>query len=133
MKILAALGLVLASSTPLPATPTADMSVDIVGFNSAVHTPGTDLSVSLELTNPSSEAVTARVSLGVQSSVPIARATLTEWMDGSDLFLSQVATEDLELQPGTRTYSVTVDAVSIPWGNTMDSWGPRGLEASTLR
>lgn len=128
MKILAALALGLAAVVPLENDPGV-LDIDITGFDTPIHEAGSDLSVDLQITNPSSTSVESRIDLGLGSTVPPSRTALASWLTDAEKDFSELVTEELTLRPGTHTYTIEVPAASIPWGHTVGTWGPRGIEA----
>ena len=109
----------------------AVIKADIVRIDPPVHKPGTPVQITVDVMNPGAQREDVTFNLSVQASVPFSRPAMAEWLSHSG---PQPATQALHTQKGqlgantTTTVTMTIPPEAIRWGNTIESWGPRGIQ-----
>lgn len=123
--------LLLGLIPPAAAQPDGDVEIEITDIP-AVHTPGENLPVTVTVHNDGPALEDIPLDLTVQASVPRYRSTVASWI-ADDSVGSQMLTLErrtVDLQSGETLIDIDVSSDVLTWGNTMSSWGPRGLQAS---
>lgn len=127
MKIagLAALALVLVP--PLPAQPDVDPEVEFVSVE-PVTEAGSNTRAEIRVSHPGNGG-TYEVTVRAETSVPVAREAMSEWLaEDSTSDTTVLYSEQVELGGGDTRLNLELATGDQPWGYSLESWGPRGLE-----
>lgn len=127
MKVagLAALALVLV--LPLPAEPDVDPEVEFVSVE-PVTEAGSNTRAEIRVSHPGNGG-TYEVTVRAETSVPVAREAMSEWLAGESTSETTVLySEQVELGGGDTRLNLELATGDQSWGYSLESWGPRGLE-----
>ncbi|MCF2707186.1 LEA type 2 family protein [Arcanobacterium haemolyticum] len=109
-------------------------AAEITSVGNALLGPDEDLSVTVSVSNPSSEPVTVtRVDLSGQDSTAATRTRLLSFLDGANVVLRRLGGTDSSfvVNPGESvSATVTVPRADLRWSSGAAAWGPRGVEAT---
>ena len=114
-----------------PASEETGIEIEITELT-PVHSPGEALPLTIEVTNPGPAIAEASLHITAQASVPSFRNTMTSWLADTNVETTMMTLEaqTIEVPSGTTEIEFEIPAEIFTWGNTLATWGPRGIEAS---
>ena len=114
-----------------PASEETGIEIEITELT-PVHSPGEALPLTIEVTNPGPAIAEASLHITAQASVPSFRNTMTSWLADTNVETTMMTLEaqTVEVPSGTTEIEFEIPAEIFTWGNTLATWGPRGIEAS---
>ncbi|MFP7696998.1 DUF6049 family protein [Trueperella sp. LYQ143] len=125
-------------STPAaPSRPNTDSatepSLHITSLGSATLAAHTDLSITIEITNPTQETLhMSWMDINAQSTTIITNSQMYRWFNGSSYPVRLYSVNcDLTVNPyQSLHHTIVIPYQNLPWSHSEFGWGPRGIEVA---